>query len=165
MKKLMLVIVVTLFAVSAFAAGTKIAVVDFQQAFSSYGKTQNSFDALQMEKSSRQEKLSKIESELKERKDALESKKKDKSLSGDELKKEENKLKVDIMSLQRKLASFNQELQDMEKQYMDDIKSDIDKIISKIAKKKGYDYILEKNVVFFGADDITEEVIKELNKK
>jgi len=165
MKKTLLFLTIVVFAITSMAAtDVKIAVVDFQKIFSSYSKTQDAYETLQLEKTKKQEELTKQETDLKAKKDEMEDDKKKGVITEEEYKKRENDLKVEIIGLQRKLNTFNKEIQEMEKQFMEDIKLEIEKEIEKIAKRKKYTHVLEKTVVFFGAEDITDEVIKELNK-
>lgn len=52
-----------------------------------------------------------------------------------------------------------------EQKMMEGLFKDIDMAIRIVAQAKGFTLVLDKNQVFFGGVDITNDVILELNKK
>lgn len=52
-----------------------------------------------------------------------------------------------------------------EQKLMENLFKDIDMAIRVVAQAKGFMLVLDKNQVFFGGTDITNDVVLELNKK
>ncbi len=52
-----------------------------------------------------------------------------------------------------------------EQKLMESLFKDIDRAIRVVAQAKGFTLVLDKNQVFFGGTDITNDVVLELNKK
>ena len=59
--------------------------------------------------------------------------------------------------------SFLQELLNRQRELQQQLLSHVQQTIQAVAKQMKYDYVFDKSVVFFGGDDITEEVLKALN--
>ncbi|MEA3506305.1 MAG: OmpH family outer membrane protein [Elusimicrobiota bacterium] len=59
---------------------------------------------------------------------------------------------------------MQQELQQLGQELQQDAVDAMNKDISKVAKKKGYDYVLDSSVIFYGAKDVTGEMIKAVEK-
>ena len=82
-----------------------------------------------------------------------------------EEKERESRIKInDFKSLQKK---FRSDLQKLEGNLINRLKTDIDEIVKKIGKKEGYLLIINKFGVIYSPDsiDVTDKVIGELNKK
>jgi Skp family chaperone for outer membrane proteins len=52
-----------------------------------------------------------------------------------------------------------------EKDLTANIVEEIRAIVQKIAKEKNYDYVLEKNMLLYGGEDITYLVLKKMNEQ
>ena len=65
---------------------------------------------------------------------------------------------------QSKLEAENNRLSAEIQGQHDEIMATINKTLESIAKKEGYAIILEKNVVYYGGEDVTEQVIEALQK-
>ncbi|MCX7827618.1 MAG: OmpH family outer membrane protein [Thermanaerothrix sp.] len=74
-------------------------------------------------------------------------------------KEKDNNKKAQIFEAKRSEAAQE------EKKLMDPIFKDIDTAIRTVCKNKGITVVVDKNSVFFGGIDITDEVIQELKKK
>ena len=75
---------------------------------------------------------------------------------------EENKEKKKEL-LQNYSAEYAQKRNELSKEYMakvQEIDKDVSNTIIQAAKEKGYKSVVAKNVVIYGGDDITDEVIK-----
>jgi len=82
-----------------------------------------------------------------------------------EEKERESRIKInDFKSLQKK---FRSDLQKLEGDLINRLRTDIDEIVKKIGKKEGYLLIVNKLGVIYSPDsiDITDKVISQLNKK
>lgn len=75
-----------------------------------------------------------------------------------EAKYEEKALEI-ARNYQRKLEAENNRLSGEVQAKHDEIMAKIEKILAEIAKKDGYAIILEKSVVYYGGEDLTEQVI------
>jgi outer membrane protein len=56
---------------------------------------------------------------------------------------------------------FQQRAQKLQKDALDKVREDI----QKIADDKGYQYVMDANVVLAGGKDVTEEILKEIGEK
>jgi Skp family chaperone for outer membrane proteins len=56
---------------------------------------------------------------------------------------------------------FQQRAQKLQRDALDELRRDI----QKIASDKGYTYVMDSNVLLAGGEDVTEEVMKEIGKK
>lgn len=77
----------------------------------------------------------------------------------------ESDLKNLAEKYEKELEPKSTELARYEKKMAQEIKSDIVKATESVAKKMGIDIVLDKKVFISGGTDITDEVIKLLNKK
>ncbi|MCM8830123.1 MAG: OmpH family outer membrane protein [Candidatus Omnitrophica bacterium] len=71
--------------------------------------------------------------------------------------KEEEKIRQQ-QKMQQEISQIAMRLQD---EAMDKVKKDIEKI----AKRKGYTYVMDKNAIFVGGKDITDEILTVLKQK
>ncbi len=167
MKKLVVLamIVSLIFGVRvlAFAADTcKIAIVDmerFQQESVSFQKVRvklmKKFDALQKKLDQEKQELIKLEEELRKQSMML-------SLDAKEDKRKElNKKRRHYKYL---YDEFTQEMKDAEMEAKRAVGREIEKVVNKIGKERGYTLILDKRtlglIYYDHAIDITDEVIK-----
>jgi len=143
----------------AFAKDMKIAYVDLSRLFDNYQKTKE-FDA-QLQKQG--------ESFTKER-DGMIAKIRDAQGKLALLKEDEkNKLNDNIEKQKESLIEFDkQKRTDLAKQRDEKVREillEIEKIVSDMAKKEGYDFILNDRVLVYGdqTQNITDKVLKALN--
>lgn len=73
--------------------------------------------------------------------------------------KYEEKASQIAKNYQRKLEAENSRLSGEVQAKHDEILAEIEKILGEIAKKGGYAVILEKSVVYYGGEDLTEQVL------
>jgi outer membrane protein len=166
--KLVLAIGMAVFFLStgAWAADVaKIGVVDFQ-------KIIDKSEPGQAAKSQINTRGKKMEEELKQKGSEIENLKKQlerEALVMSKEKREESerefRIKVgDFKSLQKK---YEQELQQIQKQLVNQIKKDVLDLVNEVGKKEGYQLIMEKVGVLYVPNtmDLTDRIIQEYNKK
>ena len=153
---------------AAGAADVKIGVVDVNKIFAGYAKVaenQAEFDKFREERQANvQKKAEAADKEIKVLQDKLNS-------QGKVLKKEESdkitaeieKKKQDVLSLQREIY---QELQTKNRDLVEARVKEIEEAIAKLAKEKGYTFVINKEAVLYSLDgsDISDQVIAALNK-
>jgi outer membrane protein len=151
-------------ALPAWAGG--IAVIDFQRAVQETSEGQQASARIEQAYASRQSEIRRQQQELQT---ALEDYEQRKLILNDEARRAAEE---DLMARQRKLQEdavrFEQEMQ---KQYMEAV-SDLDQkmrdMSARIAKERGYDLVLDKQVVVFAGTDVvdmTDELIKRYDAK
>ena len=160
----------------AFAANTtatatqaittsNIAVVNVQQVFQQSPKIAELNKKLQSQFKGRQDKLVTAQKNLQ---DELDKFKKD---SGTMNQKDKDALQKKIVDDQSTLAkdasSFQQDLAKEQGKIMKSVLGQLNEIISGIAKKNGYNLVLDSQAVIYAADssDITKQVSQEFDKK
>lgn len=146
---------------TSFAKELKIGYVNIFKVFNEYEKTKE-YDA-KLEKETK-----KIEKELSVKKEAIEKIQNKLSLLKEaEKKKEEEKLREEIIGYREleKEALINVKQERDGK--MKEIVEDINKIVKEYAKNKGYDLVINENVVLYGDKimDMTEDILKISNQK
>ena len=164
MKKLIILITICF---QNFAwANFKAAYIDMQTAIQSTSSGKKAKKSLEKEFNKKKEQLKKKEGALKKEADAFEKKR---MVLSEKMRAETQ------ASIQKKMIEFQQELQTSqmniqkkERELTTPILEKIQKIIKKIAEKKDYSMVFEKNsqaVMWAKANlDITQEVIKEFEK-
>jgi len=156
-----IVLIFVVIGMPAFAE--KIALVDFNEILSKYSETKKVNDMLEKERTERQEKLDKLQEELRimeedfmKNKDKLKEKEKEK-------KREEFKRK--LMMVQDKLNTYGMELKTLQRRYIGKLRRTIKDAIKTIARRHKFKYVFEAKAVYVGGVDITDKVIEYLNKK
>ncbi len=143
----------------AQAKDVKIGYVDLKRAFYNYQKTKD-FDAiLQKEREAFQKEIEEKVSKVRDMQGKM------------ALLKEEEKAKMqtDIEKLRGDVIAFDKqkkaELVKNHDEKMREILLEIEKIVSELAKKEGYDFILNDQMLIYGdqAQNLTEKVLKVLN--
>jgi outer membrane protein len=144
---------------AAFAKEVKIAYVDLSRLFDNYTKTKE-YDAV----------LQKESEGFQKERDGMINKIRDAQGKLALLKEEErNKVNADIEKQKADLIEFDkQKRTDLAKKRDDKVREillEIEKIVSNIAQKEGYDYILNDRVLVYGdkSQNITDKVLKTLN--
>jgi outer membrane protein len=152
-------------AYAADASQATIGVVNVQQVFQQSPKIAELNKKLQSQFKTRQDKLVSAQKNLQ---DELETFKKDSPVMNQKAKDTLQKKIVDDQSVLAKDAStFQQDLAKEQSKIMKSVLSDLNGIISSIAKKNNYSMVLDSQAVIFAADnaDITKQVSKEFDKK
>ncbi|HNS31724.1 MAG TPA: OmpH family outer membrane protein [bacterium] len=154
-----------IFCGNAVAQTAKIGYVDIKEAFSSYEKAKVAEDGFKKEIDEEKKKMEEMEAEIKNLQADFE-KKKD-ILKPEEKTKKEAELREKVQEFYKLGSSINKTLdakrQKLEEEILEEIKAEI----QKYGQKKGFAAILDKRVVFYGQTetDLTQEIIKSLNKK
>ncbi len=163
MKKIvfgMSLILVFAFAFNAYAL--EVAYVDIEKVFNKYEGTKKAKESLQKEIKKEQKSIEKETEKLKEMQREIE--RKSSILSPKKLQKMELELQTKKEKLSAKALEIQRKLLSEEKEMMSDIMGEIRAIVKNIARDKNYDYVFSKETLFYGGDDITYDVIKEMNE-
>lgn len=148
---------------AAQAAGTSIAVLNLRKVFASSEAGKNAQKEMEQKVKELQEKFKKDEDALVALQDEIEKK----SSVWSEEKKQEKGIEFQKMrrDLRAKQEDAQMELKKLEEQRLSPIRKDLEQVIEKLAKEKGYSIILPTEVVMYSSDavDITEEVTKAFN--
>jgi len=173
MKKLarigLLVVVGLLLAQGAGRAeDTKIGVVDVNKIFSGYTKVaenQAEFDKFREERQADVQKKADVAAkEIKIMQDKLDNQGKTmKTEAKDNLTAEIEKKKQDVLDLQR---GVYQELQEKNRELVEARVKEIETAIAKLAKEKGYTFVINKEAVLYFPDaaDLSDDVLVVVNK-
>lgn len=151
--------------ISRAAVDQKIGFVDMQKAIQTSDTGKKAKAELETAFNKKKKELQAEEASLKKLQEDLQKKA---SAMSDAVKKEQQtKLQERFMKYQELLQKSQAEIQKKEQEMSEPIIRKIREKVTEIAKKKGYTVVLEKNdnIVLFSmdADDITEEVLKEVN--
>jgi outer membrane protein len=147
------------------ATHPSIAVVNVQQVFQQSPKIAELNKKLQNEFKARQDKLVAAQKNLQ---DELDKFKKDAATMSQKDKDALQKKIVDHQaSLAKDASSFQQDLAKEQSKIMKSVLGQLNEIISGIAKKSGYNLVLDSQAVIFAADsaDITKQVSQDFDKK
>lgn len=170
MKRLGLLLVVILslvFTLGANAAATKIAYVNWQKALNESIAGKDAKADLADEIKRRQDDVNAKQEELKKLKEELE--KKGAVLSKEVREQKEIELNRKSVEFQRSFIQSEEALKKKEQDSIKDIITEMEDIVRKIAKEKGYDFVFEKReagIILGPVElDLTDEVIKVHNKQ
>ena len=144
----------------AQAEGDKIGYVDLRRSFYEYEKQQNMEKEINsLTEKSQAERTEKI-AELTKLRDETEL------LSGNARVQKQNEIDAKLLALQEFDRDTRQELLNRKNGMFREIMDDIQKVVDEMGKNGDYDYILDsRNVMYAKGDfDLTEQVIKQLNK-
>ena len=143
----------------------KIGIVDMQRAIQTSETGKKAKGELEQAFNKKKKELQSEEANLKKLQEDFQ--KKQAALSESAKKEQQAKLQERFMKYQELLQKSQSEIQKKEQEMSEPIIRKIREKVNEIAKKKGYDLVLEKNdnVVIYSLekDDITEEVMKSLN--
>ena len=174
MIKISKIFAILIFAAYLFSAvdvgfaqdNVKIAVIDLGRAMQSYNKRQTLFNKFEKTKERKKQKIAELQGKVvKLRKDLVE---KMDSLTEEQTEKKQKVLREKLVKLQELVKESNQELGVLDQDMHKELYKEIDKAVQSIALKQGYTLVIQnKGIIFYnqGHDDITDKVIKELNKK
>ncbi len=155
MKKLLIIAAAAVMAVNSFAAS--IAYVDPQELLEKYPETKKTQDYLEKKKKEMQGILDSERTKVEE-KDQDIKKKADKATKAE--KDELEKIKLDFS---KKFEAMQGNLEQLQYNMYEKIKSDINVAISETAKAKKIDVVMDKTVIYYGGDDITKDVLNFLS--
>lgn len=155
---------------SAFAADTastqtSIAVVNVSQIFQKSPKIADLNKQLQNQFKGRQDKLIAQQKTLQDELDKF--KKESPTMSSKAKTTLQNKIMDDQNSLQKDAAAFQKDLSAEQNKIMKNVLTQLNDIISSIAKKNNYNLVLDSQAVIFASEsaDITKDVTTEFDKK
>ncbi|MBI5682797.1 MAG: OmpH family outer membrane protein [Deltaproteobacteria bacterium] len=170
MKRIVIFLTMVLslvFTAGIYAAEMKIAYVNLQKALneSTAGKDAKAEMADEIKK--RQDDVNAKQEELKKLKEELE--KKGAVLSKEVREQKETEFQRKSQEFQRFFIQSEEALRKKEQESVRDIIKELEEIVRKMAKDKGYTYVLEKvegGIIHGPAEsDLTEEVVKIYNKQ
>jgi outer membrane protein len=157
--------VAVLSSVPAFAADSKVAVINIQ-------KVLVDSEAGKKAKTKVEKRMEELKSSFKKDEEALvalqkEIEKKSSAWSEDKRKEKAREFQKKRLSLGEKQEDANLEMKKMQEQYLTPIMKKLETIVTEVAKDKGYTVVLPRNgVLYFDkADDITAATTKALNAK
>jgi len=168
MKTIIVALMMCLAAPIADAAkDLKIGTVDMQKALQTVNAGKNARSRLEKIFQKKKKELQKEEKAIVKMRDELQ--KQSLVMNQKKLSQKQGDLQRRIMEFQKKTAMSQADIQKREQELTRPIIESLKKIISGIAKEKGYTVILEKsqNTVLFSLekDDLTKELIEKFNKK
>lgn len=148
---------------AAQSAGNSIVVLNLRKVFASSDAGKSAQKEMEQKVKELQEKFKKDEEALVALQDEIEKK----SSVWSEEKKQEKGIEFQKMrrDLRTKQEDAQMELKKLEEQKLGPIRKDLEQVIEKLAKEKGYSIILPSEVVMYSSEavDITEEVTKAYN--
>ncbi|MNK26216.1 Chaperone protein Skp precursor [compost metagenome] len=166
MKKMIVAFAVLMMAASAQAAETKIAFVDMQKAIQATSAGKKAKAELEAEFNKKKKELEKKEADLKKMGEDLEKKKS--VLSEEALGKKQAEFQEEMMKYRDVVGKSQNDIKKKEFDLTTPILEKMKKVISKIAKDKGYSMVIENSqmVLYATADsDLTNEVVKAFEKE
>lgn len=176
MRKLLISVVTaaTLFASAAFAApanaapataNLKVGVIDVQQILQKSPQIAAINNQLTKEFKPRQDKIVAAQKDLQAEADRLN--KNGATMSDADRNKLQDQIIADKANVQGMAISFQRDLQQAQNKSMQDFMNQLTAVVNDVAKKGGYDLILQRAGVPYANNslDITNQVLQELNKK
>jgi outer membrane protein len=170
MKRLALFVaicVLVAMSVPAFAADVKVGVIDLIKVIDLSEPGKKAKTELESKLTSAETAVKKKQEEILKMKEDIE--KQAPMLSATALAEKKRQYEDELLELQRMAEDYDYQLQNQYYELTAIIFTQLSEVIEDIGKSGGYTLILEKNgagVIYFPESiDITEEIIKELNKK
>ncbi|MDD5090307.1 MAG: OmpH family outer membrane protein [Candidatus Wallbacteria bacterium] len=161
-KSLLLTTMVLIFVSRSFAEDVKIGFVDYEKVFTSFYKTEMVNEDLKKKTDDWQVKLDGFKTEIADLKETYD--KNESTYADDKKKDERKKIMEKLQEYQDMGQDLTGKLKELQFQEYEKLKKEIDTVIQNLGKKEKYALVLDKSAVFFGGTDITDMVIKELNK-
>lgn len=165
-KKIVGVFVLLVFLTSPiYAASAKIGVVDIRRVFREAKIARGLTKQFLKDVQSKRKQLKAKEQDLRKRR--REFKKRAKALSKKEREKELEKIRKEAKQIKHMKANMEDELRRKDQQVKSKIIRELRKAAAVYAKKHNYTVIIPRGMLLFSQDavDITDALIKELNKK
>ncbi len=167
MKSVLIVSLLSFVSSLALASEFKIAVVDLQKALQSVEAGKKAKASLEKEFNDKKKVLETEENSIKKMTEDF--KKQSLVLSEDAKAKKQNEIQERVLKYRELFGKSQMEIQGRERELTDPIIQKLKGVVEEMGNKKGYTMIVEKNenAILFSAakEDLTEEVIKEFNKK
>jgi outer membrane protein len=171
MRKLLLSVITaaSLFASAAIAApattNLKLGVIDVQQILQKSPQIAAINNQLTKEFKPRQDKIVAAQKDLQAEADKLN--KNGSTMSDADRNKLQDQIIADKANVQGMAISFQRDLQQAQNKAMQDFMNQLTGVVNDVAKKNGYDLILQRAGVPYANNnlDITAQVLQELNKK
>ncbi|MBX3709815.1 MAG: OmpH family outer membrane protein [Gammaproteobacteria bacterium] len=151
-------------AVAAPGEQLKVAIVNVQQVLQQSPRVAELSKKLEGEFKNRQAKISEQQKSLQDELDKF--KKESPTMSQKDKDATQKKIAADRSELVSKVVAYQQDLQKEQNKVMQGILSDLNGIVSSIAKTQGYALVLDSQAVIYGGgNDITKDVTKQFNTK
>lgn len=156
MKKVLITVAALTLSVSALAE--KIGFVNSQEAFGRYSQTKVIQENLNKEKN-------RLENEIKQKEVVLQKAQVELQSKGNKITdKEKQDFQKQVEAFQKFVRDSQTKLSKEEYTRMQEIDKTMTAAIQSVAKAGKYDYILEAGAVKFGGTDVTDEVLKAMEK-
>ena len=155
-----------IFAFFSFAANAnKIAIVNFSTIEGESKVTQNITKQIQERQEMLQKEVKNVQDNVQKKVDDLE--KSSSVLTAKALEQKKANLQKELVQIDENLKAKAQRLENIKNDTLLDLNNKIKKIVEEVAKKNGYDIALAESAAIFydGKYDITQDVLKELNKQ
>lgn len=150
---------------AAETAQIKVAVVNVQQVLQQSPRVAELSKKLEGQFKSRQQKIGDEQKALQDELDKF--KKESPTMSQSAKDAMQKKIAADRSDLVKQVVAYQQDLQKEQNKIMQGILSDLNGIVSTIAKANAYSLVLDSQAVIFASDgnDITKDVAKQFNDK
>lgn len=147
------------------APGLKVAVVNVQQVLQQSPRVSQISKNLETQFKARQAKIGEQQKALQDQLDKF--KKESPTMSQKDREDMQKKIAADRSELVKQVVSYQQDLQKEQNKIMQGILTDLNSIVSVIAKKQSYSLVLDSQAVIYASDgaDITKEVSSQFNQK
>jgi outer membrane protein len=146
---------------SSALAQSRVAVVDMALVYKQYPEVTKTTFYLKQKKDEYQAQIDKERRKIEE----LAAQTKDNRGKANEakLREMENEKRRALFELQTKFQGFKEKLQDLEQEEFEKIRNAVKGSLAKIARRKRYDLVIEKQWLYFGeAEDLTAALITSL---
>lgn len=153
------------FAADATAPSLKIAVVNVQQVLQQSTRVSDLSKKLEEQFKPRQQKLNDEQKGLQDEVDKM--KKDSATMAQKERDATQKKVEGERASLVKQVVAYQQDLNKEQNKIMQSLMSDLNGIVSGIAKKNSFNLVLDAQAVVYAPDstDITKQVGEQFNKK
>jgi outer membrane protein len=147
--------------VTSFAKEMKVGYVDVFKVFQDYKKTQDYEKDLDSKKNREEARLKDKETNIKKMQEGLDV------LKDDQKEKARDKINQDALALDKELREVSANLQKERETRMKELVTDVDNIVGEYAKKNGFDLIMNKTAVLYGAQamDVTADILSIANQR
>lgn len=151
--------------ISMFANASKIAFVSYAKIESQSTVTKDIADQIQKKQDDLQREVQKIQSDVQAKVEDLE--KSSSILTAKALEQKKLNLQKELVKTDEDLKAKAQKLENIKNKTLLDLNEQIKVIVTAIAKKHGYELVFSESSVVYadGNNDITDDVLRELNKK
>ncbi len=142
----------------AVQAANRVAVVDMALVYKQYPEVTKTTFFLKTKKDEYQSQIDKERRKIEELSQQSKG-----SASEAKLRELENQKRRMLFELQTKFQGFKERLQELEKNEFEKIRDAVKSSLSRLAKRKGYDMVIEKQWMYYGeTEDLTASLITSL---